>query len=301
LLVRSLAIDFTNPDVLYVNAGRLNACVYTDQVLFKTTDGGASWSNSISPPLSGCLLGGYFTTAPTPVLVMDPSDSRSLYLAEGEDEDGGYVLLRSADGGASWNRVWDFSSGLQTGVNALVIDRSNPTTLYAGLGDAFAYGPSPAAIGFFKSTDGGAKWTNIGLTDAAVMVLVSDPLDSNSLYAATQGIYTHPLGFRGIFKTLDGGATWSPINHGLDRLTQVGAAITAMAIDPANPGTMYAATSGDGVYKTIDGGATWAPFNEGLLSFEIRSLAIAADGVYAATTAGIFRSPRQSAGSRGER
>jgi photosystem II stability/assembly factor-like uncharacterized protein len=300
-LIRSLAIDFTNSDVLYVNSGRPNGCFYGDQVLFKTTDGGASWSNSISPPLSGCLLGGYFTTAPTPVLVMDPSDSRSLYLAEGEDEDGGYVLLRSTDGGASWNRVWDFSGGLQSGLNALVIDRSNPTTLYAGLGDASPYGPSRPRIGFFKSTDGGATWTNIGLTDAAVTVLVRDPFDSNILYAATQGIYANPHGFRGIFKTVDGGITWSPIDNGLDRLTPVGAAITAMAIDPGNPTMVYAATSGDGVYQTIDGGATWAPFNEALRSFDIRDLVIAADGVYAATAAGVFRAPRQSAGSGGER
>jgi hypothetical protein len=190
---------------------------------------------------------------------------------------------------------------LQSGLNALVIDRSNPTTLYAGLGDASPYGPSRPAIGFFKSNDSGATWSNIGLTDAAVTVLASDPLDSNTLYAATQGIYTHPRGFRGIFKTLDGGTTWSPINNGLDRLTQVGAAITAMVADPTNPGTIYAGTSGDGAYKTSDGGATWAPFNEGLSSFEIRALAIAADGVYAATTAGVFRAPRQSAGSGGER
>jgi photosystem II stability/assembly factor-like uncharacterized protein len=300
-LVRSLAIDITNPDVLYVNAGRLNACVYDDQVLFKTTDGGASWSNSISPPLSGCLLGGYFTTATTPVLITDLSDSQSLYLAEGEDEDGGYVLLKSTDGGANWNRVWDFSSGLQTGINALVIDRSNPTTLYAGLGDASPYGPSRPAIGFFKSTDGGATWTNMGLTDAAVTVLVPDPFESNTLYAAAHGIYTNPPGFRGIFKTVDGGISWCPINDGLDRLTQAGAAITAMAIDPANPGTMYAGTSGAGVFKTIDGGASWAPFNEGLSSFDIRTLAIAADGVYAATAAGVFRAQRECAGSGVER
>jgi photosystem II stability/assembly factor-like uncharacterized protein len=296
-LVRSLAIDFTNPDVLYVNGGRPNRCVYYDQVLFKTTDGGASWSNSISPVLSGCLLGGYFTTALTPVLVMDPSDSQSLYLAEGEDEDGGYVLLKSTDGGASWNGIWDFRSGLVTGINALVIDRINPATLYAGLGDASPYGPSHQATGFFRSTDGGATWTNSGLTDAALTVLVADPFDSKTLFAATQGIYTNPLGFRGVFKTVDGGITWSPINNGLDRLTQFGTAITALAVDPVKPGTVYVGTSGNGVYKTIDAGATWAPFNEGLSSFDVRALAIAADGVYAATAAGVFRARRQSAGS----
>jgi photosystem II stability/assembly factor-like uncharacterized protein len=141
----------------------------------------------------------------------------------------------------------------------------------------------------------------MGLTDAAVTVLVPDPFDSNTLYAATQGIYTNPRGFRGIFKTVDAGLSWSPINNGLNRLAEVGAGITAMAIDPANRGTMYAATSGDGVYRTIDGGATWASLNEALRSLDIRALVIAADGVYAATAAGVFRARRQSAGSEGER
>lgn len=175
-------------------------------------------------------------------------------------------------------------------------------SLYAGLGDASPYGPSHQATGFFRSTDGGATWTNSGLTDAALTVLVADPFDSKTLFVATEGIYTNPLGFRGIFKTVDGGITWSPINNGLDCLTQLSAAtITAMAADPARPGTLYAATSGDGVYKTIDGGATWAPFNEGLSSFDVRALAIAAHGIYAATTAGAFRAPRQWARPGGER
>jgi photosystem II stability/assembly factor-like uncharacterized protein len=275
--------------VLYVNSGRSNGCVFDDKVLLKTTDGGATWSNSISPPSSGCLLGGYVTSAPTPVLVMDPHDPQSLYLAEGEDEDGGYVLLKSADGGANWNGIWDYTNGLQSGINALVIDPANPGTLYAGLGDGFAFGPSPAAIGFFKSTDGGTTWANTGLTNAAVIVLAIDPTNSSTLYAVTQGIYTKPSGFRGMFKSTDAGATWSPINNGLDRLALVGATIVSLAIDPANPSTLYAATSGDGVYRTSDGGANWVSCNDGLPTFDIRAVAIAPDGVYAATVAGVFR------------
>jgi photosystem II stability/assembly factor-like uncharacterized protein len=284
-LVRSLAIDFTNPNVLYVDGGRPNGCVFDDQVLLKTTDGGANWSNSISPPDSGCLLGGYITSAPTPVFVMDPRDPQSLYLAEGEDEDGGYVLLKSTDGGANWNGIWDYTNGLQSGINALLIDPANPGIFYAGIGDAFA----GAAIGFFKSTDGGATWINTGLTNTAVIVLAMDPTNSSTLYAVTQGIYTKPVGFRGMFKSTDAGATWSPINNGLDRLAQVGATIVSLAIDPTDPGTLYAATSGDGVYRTRDGGAIWASFNDGLPTFDIRAIAIAPDGVYAATASGVFR------------
>jgi len=251
-LIRSMAVDFTNPDVLYANTTRPGGCVFDDKVIFKTTDGGASWTDSISPPDSGCMLGGYLISAPSPLIVMDPSDPHTLYLAEGEDEDGGYALLRSSDSGASWNSIWDYRNGLQSGLNLLVVDRRNPGTLYAGVGDAFAGAP----IGFFKSTDGSATWNNAGLTNTAVTVLVIDPFDPNTLYAATQGIYTTPRGFRGVFKSVDGGASWTPANSGLDGLAQTGVIVAAMAVDPNHRGTLYAATSGDGVYKTADWGAT---------------------------------------------
>ncbi len=84
-----------------------------------------------------------------------------------------------------------------------------------------------------------------------------------------------------------------------------GARITGLAIDPANPSTLYAGTNGVAapVFKTTDGGANWAAGSNGLtlsggpgqnvlLTVNALSVSPAAPAtLYAATTAGgIFKS-----------
>ena len=58
-IVHSLLIDFINPNVLYVETTRAGGCVFNDKVVFKSTDAGARWTDSISPPDSGCILRGF--------------------------------------------------------------------------------------------------------------------------------------------------------------------------------------------------------------------------------------------------
>ena len=68
-------------------------------------------------------------------------------------------------------------AGSINGVQALAIDPSSPSTMYAGTG----------GFGVFKSTDGGASWTaiNTGLTHLRVPALA---VDANSVpYAGTLG------------------------------------------------------------------------------------------------------------------
>ena len=51
--------------------------------------------------------------------------------------------------------------------------------------------------------------------------------------------------------------------------------VSALALDPTTPTTLYAGTS-DGVFKTTDGGTSWSPVNTGLavLSTTVRALAL---------------------------
>src|SRR5262249_3490867 len=89
-----------------------------------------------------------------------------------------------------------------------------------------------------------------GFTNAIAI----DPSNHYTLYA---------LAPPGIFKSINGGASWAA------SLTNV--TVRVLAIDPLNPGTVYAA--GNGIFKTTDGGNSWAVISDGPLSF-IAALAI---------------------------
>lgn len=282
---RSLLIDFSNPDTLYLSTLRGDGdCYFADNLLFKSIDGGISWDNSISPESSGCLLGGFF--GPSGGLkAMDPTDPRTLYVAEADDGDGSWLLLRTRDGGSTWNSLPGFADNFQTGVWALAIDPTLPTTLYAGLDDI-------SAGGVAKSTDGGMTWNGIGLSGAAVNLLVIAPGHSDVLYAATEGNYGYPRGFRGLYKSTDSGVTWSAVNSGLDDVLAKGSSVTAMAIDPSDSNRLYIGVSGGGVFKSIDGGGSWISFNDGLTNLDVRSLASAPGPrhiLFAGTSGGVFK------------
>ena len=117
-------------------------------------DGGASWSNSISPPDQGCD----FIRA----LLLDPSDANTLYYADYTLRDYGFTpLLKSTDGGVTWNYLppWRYPSPWPLwSVEAVAINPLAPNNLYAaGSGDY------SDAFGVFKSTDGAMTWSMTGL------------------------------------------------------------------------------------------------------------------------------------------
>ena len=102
--VRAIAIDPQTPATLYA-AG--------EGGVFKTINGGSSWT----------LVAGLNLPQPR-ALVIDPQTPSTLY-AGGP----GSGVLKSTDGGASWNPV---NFGLSnTSVSALAVDPQAPATIYA--------------------------------------------------------------------------------------------------------------------------------------------------------------------------
>jgi murein DD-endopeptidase MepM/ murein hydrolase activator NlpD/photosystem II stability/assembly factor-like uncharacterized protein len=78
-----------------------------------------------------------------------------------------------------------------------------------------------------------------------------------------------------------------------------GGFISALAIDPASPTTLYAGTRGGGVFKSTDGGTSWSAINSGLADTDVLALAIdpvTPTTLYAGTNVGgVFKSTNAGA------
>ena len=163
--IGALALDPTGSGTLYVGTSEVYCSGLCQSFgrLFKSTDGGDTWS-------IGGLPGGI--TA----LVIDPTTPTTLYAGTtscGGEFCGGAVG-KSTDGGATWT-----DTGLSGTIAALALDPTTPRTVYAAGGS-----------GVFKSTDGANSWVavdNTGLTNTSVTALAIDPTTPGTLYAGTFG------------------------------------------------------------------------------------------------------------------
>jgi hypothetical protein len=189
---------------------------------------------SIGPPRSG------YISAPAGV----PGDPTTYYAGMPA---GG--VWKTTNGGNTWRPIFD-SVRVQS-VGAVAVAPSQPNVVYVGTGNASGWSFTPGK-GVFKSTDGGATWTNVGLTTSqyigAVIVAPSDP---NTVLVAAQGGRGANVNEneRGVFLTADGGRAWRRV---------LPEAATDLVEDYADPRFVYAETNA-GVFKSTDGGVTWQP------------------------------------------
>ncbi|HEX8097563.1 MAG TPA: hypothetical protein VF507_05985, partial [Pyrinomonadaceae bacterium] len=169
-------------------------------------------------------------------------------------------VWRSTDGGAHFTPVTDGQVDLAVG--SIAFSRSNPSIVYAGMGDMQGC-CTYLGSGVLKSTDGGQTWAHVNNASlpepAAIGTIQVDPNDPNRVYAAlyrsldNTAANSFPPG--GVFISTDGGVSWKRTLAGYPR---------DVVISPANPQTIFAAmrgttsfSAGSGVYRSLDGGQTW--------------------------------------------
>jgi hypothetical protein len=180
------------------------------------SDDGVSWSWSQSgapgPPLA--LLG----------VATDPTLPGRIYVAS---SDAG--ILRSDDGGASWESI--NVPGLAVGSlrAALTVDASRPGRVFAKLvGDGIA-----------RSDDAGGNWA-VQRTGGPLGMVALDPSNDGRAFDAGALLY----------RSLDGGTSWDAVG-GLP----TGDDVTAVAVSPR--GTVVIGTSAGGVFESSDAGDSW--------------------------------------------
>ncbi|HEY3741906.1 MAG TPA: exo-alpha-sialidase [Bryobacteraceae bacterium] len=203
-----------------------------------------------------------------------PADPNRMYASQSSGWFG-QVVQRSDDGGKSWTPVgnkfiydgdagthqwydgtphpWEFKRVWHFEPSA-----TDPDTVYAGVEDA----------ALFKTTDGGANWTELsglrkhgsgprwqpGAGGMCLHTIVQDPTNPERIFIA--------ISAAGTFRTDDGGATWKPINHGLvsaqmpDPRAEVGHCVHRIALHKSNPNRLFMQKHWD-VMRTDNAGDSW--------------------------------------------
>ncbi len=193
-------------------------------------------------------------------LAYDPKTPSTIYAAAAT---GG--VFKSIDAGASWTPIFDEQAVLTIG--DIAVDPVDPQTLYVGTGEANGGHNNFAGGGLYKSTDGGATWTLLGLEETVSIGRIRiDPNNPQRVYVAAVGSYFAPTPARGLYRSLDGGATWEQVLY----VNNTTGAID-LVMRPDNPNILLAATwervrtyeraqlygEESAIYRSLDGGDTW--------------------------------------------
>ena len=193
-------------------------------------------------------------------------------------------IWKTVDGGINWKPVFDKQRVHSIG--ALALAPSEPEVVYAGTGESFIRSNVSIGNGVWRSTDGGANWTHLGLDKTGrISRIIVHPTNADIAYVAALGHGYTPQQERGIYKTTDGGKTWQQVLH-VDKSTGA----SDLVMDPFNPRILFAGMwsleirpwtrnsggPGGGIYRSLDGGDTWKKLKDkGLPKGEVGKIALA--------------------------
>jgi photosystem II stability/assembly factor-like uncharacterized protein len=281
-LVRSLAIDPDNPNILYAgtwsgkvfvseNAGaswerrssslppyEIHGLAVNTQdpqkllalnslAVFVTADRGLHWrqAGEVTEPLSPDTAE---STSTLQCLAMDPEQPNVLYIGT---SDGVYI---STDGGTTW----DPSATQLNDVSAIVITARAPGGLYAIAGGK-VYTTSDAATSW--------NYADSYRDDNLAQCIAVNPRNPQEVYVGFLG---------GLYKSTDGRQTWTRSDAGLQSEEGQPLDLRVLLVDPLDPSTVYA-SAGNQLFMSADKGQTWKFRSAIRANSEASILALVAD------------------------
>lgn len=268
--VSTILQDPSDPKALYIGT--------TEHGMFFTYDGGESWQQPVQlsrgrvpavavSPDNKCVV--YAATAnkvlksvdcsrtwkvpyvdsrtdrQVTALVVDHFDPNVVWIGNDLGE-----VLRSTDGGASWQPV----TALKSKIMRIVMRNDDSRKLYI----------ATEKQGIWRTADGGATWVDLskkGEEGSGVMGYSSDYSASREFYDIALGISDPSVvvfaSKYGLLRSDDGGDNWEEI----PLLTPSGSTIIySLAVDPKDTNNLYYGTSTT-YYRSPNGGINWVPKN----------------------------------------
>ena len=232
--IARVIVDPVDHDVVYVAALGSLWGAGKERGVFKTTDGGLTWTNVL------------FVNEDTGAteLVMDPANNKVLYAATyqrrratwGFNGGGpGSAIHKSSDAGRTWTKLTDGIPSGPLGRIGLDVYRANPNILYARI-------EHEKESGVYRSDNAGQSWRKMSSVNPRPMYFSQIRIDpTNDLRVYVLGVQLHISD--------DGGKTF--IENGAMHSDH-----HAMWINPANPNHIIDGNDG-GVGLSYDKGATW--------------------------------------------
>jgi len=228
--VSAIAADPFAEETLY--AGSKTGAV------FRSTNAGVTWNTLPLAALSSVRS-----------IAVDPGSSSRLYVS-GNLASGRNGLFVTSDGGLTW-RASDLPAPFE------VTEVAAPPSGSAVFALAFTC-PSPGLqscrFSLFKSGNGGANWSRLGIevSGDSLGPLAADPTNSLALYLGSQ---------RGLYKSSDGGATWSllqvPALNACGYVTAVEVAPSSVVFAAATTVTLLRYVC-SGIYRGREAGAAFS-------------------------------------------
>ncbi|MFP5206343.1 MAG: Ig-like domain repeat protein [Acidobacteriota bacterium] len=232
--ITGIAVDPTNSSTIYIAAA--------DGGVWKTTNGGTSWA-----PLTDNQA-----TLAMGAIAIAPSNHLQIYAGTGEANNGadniqGDGVLVSSDGGSTW--TLETASGAFAGVSIgqIAVDPTNAQIAYAAISGYPENGTYNSEYGIWKTTDGGATWTNMtaGVPSATLTPwssVVVDPNTPTTIYAAA-GDNFNSNQINGVYRSTDSGSNWTLLTVAGASELNVGRIALAVSPTPNTAGhhVLYAA------------------------------------------------------------
>jgi photosystem II stability/assembly factor-like uncharacterized protein len=282
--IGDIAVAPSDATVVWLGSGEANnsRSTYWGDGVYKSVDAGKTWTNM-----------GLKESQHIGRVVIHPEDANVVYVAAlghlySDNPERG--LYKTLDGGKNWAKVLDISvDGRAVGVVDVVMDPSDPETLYAASYDRFrrpwTLGIGGPGSGIHKTVDGGKTWTKltnglpsgvlgrIGLAISAKnpKVLYAEIENANKPGMSAEDRYKEVLAGKSsagmidgeIYRSDDAGATWAKVSP---EKQSVGGApgyyYGQIIVDPNDANVVYVLSVG--VMASRDGGKTWtSPFRFG--------------------------------------
>ncbi len=222
--INDIAFDPNNSSVIWVGAPAGG--------LWKSTDGGASWS----------AMTDNLPTLGVSSILIDKNNTNKMYIGTGDRDAGdseGKGVYFSNNGGLTWSSK---NSGMgNVTINKLVMKSNNSNEILAATN-----------VGIYKTTNGGSTWF-LKSTSANFKDICYNTSNANIVYATKAS--TSGAAF---YRSLNGGNTWSLLGTGLP----TNAYRMSIGISPASNNAIYIVAANDngliGVYSSGNGGVSFS-------------------------------------------